>query len=76
MKYFNIEIDDNNIINKFSKLLRMNRIKYETSDLDGYGKHFEIYCDEKTVKVLDDALDVMFAIQNSNNLDEATNNVK
>ncbi len=25
---------------------------------------------------IDDALDTMFAIQNSNNLDEATNNVK
>lgn len=66
MKYFNIEIDDNNIINKFSKLLRMNKIKYETSDLNGHGKHFEIYCDEKTAKTLDDALDVMFAIQNNN----------
>lgn len=76
MKYFSIEIDDDNIINKFSKLLRMNRIKYETSDLDGHGKHFEIYCDEKMAKTLDDALDVMFAIQNSNSLDEATNNVK
>ena len=27
-------------------------------------------------KTFDDALDVMFAIQNSNSLDEATNNVK
>ena len=73
MKYFNIEIDDNNIINKFSKLLRMNRIKYETSDLDSHGKHFEIYCDEKTAKVLDDALDVMFNIQNSNSPYEVAN---
>ena len=72
MKYFNIEIDDN-IINKFSKLLRMNRIKYETSDLDSHGKHFEIYCDEKTAKVLDDALDVMFNIQNSNSPYEVAN---
>lgn len=72
MKYFNIEIDDNSIINKFSKLLRMNKIKYETSDLDGHGKHFEIYCDEKTAKVLDDALDVMFNIQN-NSLYEVAN---
>lgn len=66
MKWFNIEIDNNYIANKFSKLLRMNKIKYETSDLDGHGKHFEIYCDEKTAKVLDDALEVMFNIQNNN----------
>lgn len=69
MKYFNIEIDDDNIINKFSKLLRMNKIKYETSDLDGHGKHFEIYCDENMAKTLDDDLDVMFNIQNNSRSD-------
>lgn len=66
MKWFNIEIDNPTIVDKFCKLLKMNKIKYESSDLDGHGKHLEIYCDEETAKTLDDALDVMFNIQNSN----------
>ena len=73
MKWFNIEIEDPFVIHKFAQYLRQNKVKYEASDLDGHGKHFEIYCDEKTAKVLDDALDVMFNIQNSNSPYEVAN---
>ena len=76
MKWYSVEIDDDFGVREFIQYLHQNEVKFETSDLYNGGKHFEIYCDEKMAKTLDDALDVMFAIQNSNSLDEATNNVK
>ena len=70
MKWFNIEIEDQFGVDEFAQYLRQNKVKYETSDLDGHGKHFEIYCDEKMAYVLDIALDRIFdniADRNENN---------
>ena len=60
MKWFNIEIEDPFGVHEFAQYLRQNKVKYETSDLDGHGKHFEIYCDEKMANELDNALDRIF----------------
>ena len=70
MKWFNIEIKDPFVIHEFAQYLRQNKVKYETSDLDGHGKHFEIYCDEKMANEIDIALDRIFdhiADRNENN---------
>lgn len=60
MKWFNIEIEDQFVIDEFAQYLRQNKVKYEASDLDGHGKHFEIYCDEKMANELDNALDRIY----------------
>ena len=60
MKWFNVEIEDMDGVRELAQYLRQNKVKYETSDLDGSGKHFEIYCDDVMANKIDVALDRIF----------------
>lgn len=60
MKWFNVEIEDMDGVRELAQYLRQNKVKYETSDLDGHGKHFEIYCDNVMANKIDIALDRIF----------------
>ena len=60
MKWYSVEIDDDFGVREFIQYLHQNEVKFETSDLDNGGKHFEIYCDEFTANRVDNALDLVF----------------
>ena len=60
MKWYSVEIDDDSGAKEFIWFLKRDGIKFETSDLDNGGKHFEIYCDEFTANRVDNALDLVF----------------
>ena len=70
MKEFYVDMKNQFGVDELVEYLRQNKIKYKTSALDGGGKHFDIYCDEKMAYVLDIALDRIFdhiADRNENN---------
>lgn len=60
MKWYSVEIGDDFGVRELAQYLRQNKVKYETSDLDGSGKHFEIYCDDVMANKIDIALDRIF----------------
>ena len=60
MNWYSVEIDDNFGVREFIQYLHQNGVKFETSDLDNGGKHFEIYCDRFAANRLDNALDLVF----------------
>ena len=60
MEWFSIDIEDTLSVKQLAQYLRQNKVKYETSDLDGHGKHFEIYCDNVMANKIDTALDRIF----------------
>lgn len=60
MKEFYVDMKNQFGVDELVEYLRQNKIKYKTFDLDGGGKHFDIYCDEKMAYVLDIALDTIF----------------
>lgn len=60
MKWYSVEISDDFGVRELAQYLRQNKVKYETSDLDGSGKHFEIYCDDVMANKIDIALDRIF----------------
>ena len=70
MREYYVDMKDPFGVDELVEYLRQNKIKYKTFDLDGGGKHFDIYCDEKMAYVLDIALDRIFdhiADRNENN---------
>lgn len=60
MKWYSVDINSDSGAKEFIWFLKRDRIKFETSDLDNGGKHFEIYCDEKMANEIDNALDRIF----------------
>ena len=60
MNWYSVDINSDSGAKEFIQFLKRDRIKFETSDLDGHGKHFEIYCDEKMANEIDNALDRLF----------------
>lgn len=60
MKWYSIDINSDFGAKEFIWFLKRDGIKFETSDLDGGGKHFEIYCDRFAANRLDNALDLVF----------------
>lgn len=60
MKWYSVDIGDDFGVRELAQYLRQNKVKYETSDLDGSGKHFEIYCDDVIANKIDIALDRIF----------------
>lgn len=60
MKWYTVEIDNDFGAEEFIWFLKRYGLKFETSDLDGHGKHFEIYCDKFAANRLDVALDLVY----------------
>ena len=60
MNWYSVEINSDFGAKEFIQYLHQNGIKFETSDLDNGGKHFEIYCDRFAANRLDNALDLVF----------------
>lgn len=60
MNWYSVDINSDFGAEEFIWFLKRDGIKFETSDLDGYGKHFEIYCDRFAANRLDNALDLVF----------------
>ena len=70
MREYYIDMKDPFGVDELVEYLRQNKIKYKTFGLDGGGKHFDIYCDEKMAYTIDIALDRIFdhiADRNENN---------
>ena len=60
MKWYSVDINSDSGAKEFIWFLKRDGIKFETSDLDNGGKHFEIYCDRFAANRLDNALDLVF----------------
>ena len=60
MKWYSVDINSDSGAKEFIWFLKRDGIKFETSDLDNGGKHFEIYCDKFTANRVDNALDLVF----------------
>ena len=60
MKWYSVDINSDFGAKEFIWFLKRDGIKFETSDLDNGGKHFEIYCDRFAANRLDNALDLVF----------------
>ena len=60
MNQYSVDINSDSGAKEFIWFLKRDGIKFETSDLDNGGKHFEIYCDRFAANRLDNALDLVF----------------
>ena len=60
MNWYSVDINSDSGAKEFIWFLKRDGIKFETSDLDNGGKHFEIYCDRFAANRLDNALDLVF----------------
>ena len=60
MNWYSVDINSDFGAKEFIWFLKRDGIKFETSDLDNGGKHFEIYCDKFTANRVDNALDLVF----------------
>lgn len=60
MNWYSVEINNDFGAEEFIQYLHQNGVKFEASDLDNGGKHFEIYCDKFTANRVDVALDQVF----------------
>ena len=60
MNWYSVDINSDSGAKEFIWFLKRDGLKFETSDLDSGGKHFEIYCDRFAANRLDNALDLVF----------------
>ena len=60
MNWYSVDINSDFGAKEFIWFLKRDGLKFETSDLDNGGKHFEIYCDRFAANRLDNALDLVF----------------
>ena len=60
MNWYSVDINSDSGAKEFIWFLKRDGIKFETSDLDNGGKHFESYCDRFAANRLDNALDLVF----------------
>ncbi len=58
MRWYNLETEDMQLRDKLREYLKRNGIRYELSEC-GTGVHFEVYCDARDQKLINDYIDTL-----------------